>query len=67
MWKGKDLTMTCQLMINTPPQYVEERPLEINVYYRYQTQKTTPIKVFGKQTGFDTGYGGYGYSGWAGL
>jgi len=63
MWKGQEATITCELSVDNPPTYKEDRPLLVEVFYRYQAEAQTPIQVFGKESGFTSGYGSWGY-GW---
>ncbi len=63
MWKGQEATITCELSVDNPPVYKEDRPMLVEVFYRYQTEAQTPITVYGKESGFGT-YGGYGGYGW---
>ncbi|MBM3303786.1 MAG: hypothetical protein FJY76_01715 [Candidatus Aenigmarchaeota archaeon] len=58
MWKGREATITCELSVDTLPTYREERPLIVDVFYRYQAEASTPIQVFGKETGYG-GISGY--------
>jgi len=62
MWKGKELIITCELTINSPPTYKESRPILVDAFYRYQSEASTSIQVFG--TSSDSGYGGISGYGW---
>jgi hypothetical protein len=63
MWKGQELDLTCELSVDTRPAYREDRPLQVDVYYRYQTEATTNLMVYGK----DSSYSGGGWSGGLGY
>jgi len=60
MWKGQDVDVTCLLSVNNAPAYKEDRPLTVEVFYRYETEASTPINVYGR----DSGYGGFGGYQW---
>ncbi len=63
MWKGQEAVITCELSVNTPPTYREDRPLLVEVFYRYQVEASTPLQVFGQESGLG-GYSGIGGYGW---
>jgi hypothetical protein len=63
MWKDQEATITCELSVDTPPTYKEDRPLLVEVFYRYQARAQTSVQVFGRDTGYgDINSYGYGWS-----
>jgi hypothetical protein len=61
MWRGQEAVVTCELSVDRLPTYREERPLDVEVFYRYQAEAQTSVMVYGRDTGFGWG-GGWGWS-----
>ena len=55
MWNGKDTKFTCELRVDTPPDYKQERDLRLTLYYTYYVDQSTQITV----TGTEDIMGGY--------
>lgn len=49
MWQGSTAEITCELEVNNPPSFREERLLMVEVLYRYQSEASTQLTVFGTQ------------------
>ena len=60
LFKDQSVVITCELSVDSPPTYRESRPLQVDAFYRYQTEKTTSLQVFGTNSN-SGGIGGYGY------
>jgi hypothetical protein len=50
LWQGRDFEITCELEVNNPPNFREDRPVDVNLEYRFQTEATTQITVVGTGT-----------------
>jgi hypothetical protein len=49
MWNGRDVTVTCELKVITPPEYRQERDMTITLEYIYYTDQTTTVDVVGTE------------------
>jgi hypothetical protein len=47
LWQGKTAEITCEVKIDTPPEYRQEKLIEVKLDYRYYIDASTKIKVIG--------------------
>jgi hypothetical protein len=49
LWKGKSKEMTCSIRIDDPPEFRQEKLIQVELEYRYFIDATTTIKVVGTE------------------
>jgi hypothetical protein len=49
LFQGQTAEVTCELQVDTPPAFQEERLITATVDYRYQTEATTSLTVTGRE------------------
>lgn len=49
LWQGKDAEVTCEFEVTNPPSSQQEKLMKVELDYRYQTEKSTSVKVVGTE------------------
>ncbi len=47
LWKGKSAEMTCEVRIDDPPEYRQDKVIQVELEYRYYIDASTSINVIG--------------------
>lgn len=50
LWQGKDAEITCEVRVTRPPEYRQDKLINIELDYRYQVEASTEIEVVGTRT-----------------
>jgi len=53
LFRGRENTVTCQASIVTPPAYVSQEMIQVELEYRYYIDQFTNVNVVGTQDGWD--------------
>ncbi len=49
LWKGKSAELTCEVRIDDPPEYRQEKLIQVELEYRYYVDASTTIRVIGTE------------------
>lgn len=52
LWKGKSKEMTCSIRIDDPPEFRQEKLIQVELEYRFFIDATTTIRVIGTEEGW---------------
>lgn len=47
LWQGKDAEITCEFEVTSPPTSQQEKLIRVDLDYRFQTERSTSVKVVG--------------------
>ncbi len=52
LFRGRDHLLTCEIRIDTPPEYKVEKFIQVELEYRYYVDASTTIEVIGTEEGW---------------